>query len=459
MASFKDFPLSGETLDGIHALGFEEPLPIQVEVIPAALEGRDIIGCSQTGSGKTAAYLIPIIEDLLEMQPATRFRPRVLVLTPTRELAQQVGTHFEALAQFTRLRGVVVHGGVDIHPQDRQLQEGAELLIATPGRLIEHLGRGGLKLNRIEYLVIDEADRMLDEGFLPELRTIIDTLPDRRQTMLFSATIPREMEQLARDILYRPQRIQIGIVGPAANIEESFWPVPEHQKTELLKQIIAQQEQVDKLMVFVRTRAKARSLTPELRELTGLPTAELHAELTQQERDAAMNAFRAGEIRLLVATDVAARGLDVPQVTHVVNYDVPNTPDDYIHRIGRTGRVDRPGVAITLVSPRELALSAAIEEILRRSVPTNRMTGFEYDVVEEPDLFRSPKKKSSARAFRDRKPTDPGGKKKSPFTKTGQLLPEFREDDQERKPKRNYKKRMEKRILRKKLPHQRKRKG
>lgn len=453
--AFSQFPLSQELLDAVRAAGYDDPLPIQEKVIPAALEGRDIIGCSQTGSGKTAAFLIPIIEDLLEMPAAGRFRPRALVLAPTRELARQVATHFEMLAQFTRLRVAAIHGGAELGEQEKRFQEGVELIAATPGRLLEHLSRGGLRLSEVTYFVIDEADRMLDEGFLPEVRKVVDALPGRRQTMLFSATIPDGIEELAREILFRPERIQVGVVGPADRIVESFWPVPSAQKIELLQEVLKEQQGMEKVMVFVRTRAKARALTPLLRDLTGLATAELHAELTQQERQKALESFRRGELRLLVATDVASRGLDIPQVTHVVNFDVPNTPDDYIHRVGRTGRVDQPGVAITLVSPQELALSASIEEATRRRIPVQRLAGFRYDVPDDSGFVFRPTK-HGAQPFRERTPEKPGSKQ-SPFTKSGELRKELREDTGDNRSRRNLKKRLERRLVRKKLPHQRRR--
>lgn len=464
MASFSDFPLSPQTLDGLRAVGYDAPLPIQERVLPAALEGRDIIGASQTGSGKTAAFLIPMMEALLEMQPAQRFRPRALAVCPTRELARQVHEHFQALAQFTRLRSALITGGEDIHPQDAALQQGAELLVATPGRLLEHLRRGGLRLTQVDLFVIDEADRLLDEGFMPEMEQLIDHLPDRRQTMLFSATMPPEMDQLARQILFRPERLQIGEMEVPSRIEETQWPVPDHQKTELLGRILPEQKALEKVMVFVRTRKRARSLTPVLRDLTGLPTAELHAELTQAERNAALDAFRRGELRCLVTTDVASRGLDIAHVTHVINYDVPNAPDDYIHRVGRTGRVDRTGVAITLVSPRELPAMAIIEEATRRRIPTRRLPGFPYDIREEdePDFLmtRASRAVSTAKELRRREFHDPNAPRQNPFTKTGELRSELRDaqDNESNRPRRNYKKRLEKRLKNKKLPHQRKRK-
>lgn len=457
LPSFSDFALSKPTLDGVAAMGFVSPTAIQERVIPAVLEARDVVGCSQTGTGKTAAFLIPMIEGLHGLHKPAKFHPKALVLVPTRELAQQVAEHFRALAAETRLNCVVLHGGVDIGRQDLGLAEAPDVIVATPGRLLEHLDRGALKFRNLVYFVIDEADRLLDEGFLPDLRRIVDALPDRRQTMLFSATMPPEMDRLARSILNKPERVQVGLVAPREKIDDAFYPVPEHQKAALLQALLEKETGFEKVLVFVRTRAKAREIAPLLGQVTGLPTGELHAELTQAERNERMAAFREGTLRVLVATDVASRGLDIEAVSHVVNYDVPNTPDDYIHRVGRTARVERTGRAITLVAPAELALSVAIEEGVRRRIPTRRLEGFAYDMPDpsaaEQALRVTKKRRHAVRPFIDHAPKD--GKKKKPFTKSGQLIPEYR-DPQQEKPRRNAKKREQRRLLNKRLPHQKK---
>ncbi|CAN5262429.1 DEAD/DEAH box helicase [soil metagenome] len=449
---FSDLHLNNKLLQAIADAGFAAPLPVQAKAIPLALERRDVIGCAPTGTGKTAAFLIPVIDGLLEMPRAKRFRPRALVLSPTRELARQVAEVFEVLAKHTNLRVALLTGGEGIDSQDAPLNNGADLIVATPGRLLEHLSRGGLKFTELEYLIVDEADRLFDAGFLPEVRRIVDELPERRQTMLFSATMPIEMEAFAHSILHKPARVQIGAVGPRENIEESFYPVVEAQKTDLLRIVLAQEKDFEKVLVFVRTRKKARELAPVLHELTKLPTAELHAELSQSERNRAFDAFRSGEIQLLVATDVAARGLDIDGLSHVVNFDVPNTPDDYIHRVGRTGRVDRRGVAITLVSPMDLGLAAAIEAAVRRPIANKRLAEFLYEIPSEEK--KTPVRRS--RSFDDFQPRRADGTKKKPFTKSGQLIRELRPDESETKPRRNAKKRMERKIKNMKLPHQRK---
>lgn len=454
--SFDQFPLSPPVLAGIAGAGYVAPLPIQKVAIPAVLEGEDVVGCAQTGMGKTAAFLIPLIEMLHDQPKVRRYRPRALVLAPTRELAVQVGEAFAVLASETALRAVVITGGVELGPQEVALGEGADLIVATPGRLREHLQRGGLRFGELQFLVIDEADRLLDAGFLPEVRAIVDTLPERRQTLLFSATMPPEMEQLARTILRHPKRLQIGLVEPKEAIEEEFYPVAEGQKGELFRALVAEQRDLGKLLVFVRTRARAAELTPVLRTLTGLATAQLHGDLLQEERRAALEEFRAGDIRVLVATDVASRGLDIEGVTHIINYDVPNTPEDYIHRVGRTARVDRSGVALTLVSTEERALAERIRAAVRRPIRTGRLAGFPYEFPgEEGATLLSPPPPRKPLSFHERPAGE--GKRPSPFTKGGGLKKSFARREEATENQRNRRKRIEKKAKRK-LPHKR-RKG
>ncbi len=454
MLNFQDLPISPKVLDAIEVVGYEKPLPIQELAIPPTLEGRDIVGCAQTGTGKTAAFLIPIIDGLLAGK-SRRYRPRALVLAPTRELAQQVADHAHELAQFTNIKTVCVYGGVDPGEQEVGFQQGCDIIVATPGRLLDHLSKGGLRLNEVEYFVIDEADRMLDAGFLPDVRRIVDELPARRQTLLFSATMPQEMAKLAHSILSDPIRCQVGEVSSRDTVDERFYPVPEHQKTELLAWVLKEEPGLDRVLAFVRTRAKARELAPVLAQALHMEAGQLHAEMPQEERNETIAAFRDGSLKLLVATDVASRGLDITGLSHVINYDVPNTTDDYIHRTGRTGRVDRSGVAITLIAPRELNLATAIEAEMRHTVPTKRVAGFNYEMDEYDGsvLLRPQRRKQTAQPFVDRKT----GKKEKPFTSSGHLRRKFRPEEEVEKPK--SKKRSLKKLLNKKLPHQRKRKG
>ncbi len=456
--TFEDLHLSEATLRGIADAGYEKPLPVQSEVVPLAMQDNDIVACAQTGTGKTAAFLIPLIEMLQEMGPSTRYRPHALVLSPTRELAIQVGEHFKILAGHTKLKGAVIYGGVGTGEQERSFEEGADLLIATPGRLLDHLGRGGLKMTEITCFVIDESDRLFDAGFLPSVRKIVDYLPENRQTMLFSATMPKEMESFARQVLRSPKRIQLGAVETRETITEAFWPVPTSQKTDLLKALLAHEEKVEQALVFVRTRAKAKELIQVLADKIEGESGELHSELSQAQREETLSAFKQGKLKLLVATDVASRGLDIQGISHVFNYDVPNTPDDYIHRVGRTGRVDRTGIAHTLVSPSELALSASIEDSLRRRIKTRRLMGFDYKVEEEnSEEMIQPFKRGKARPFSERKTVK--GKKENPFTKSGRLKKKFRDENEEKEDKPVKRKKEERRLLGKKLPHQRRRRG
>lgn len=450
---FDQFPLSPPTRAGIEAAGYTAAMPIQEEAIPAILEGEDVVGCAQTGTGKTAAFLIPIIEMLHEQRRVRRYRPRALVLSPTRELADQVAEAFAVLASGTELKAAPITGGRDLGPQEVALGGGLDLIVATPGRLREHLRRGGLRFDDLQFLVIDEADRLLDAGFLPEVRAIVDSLPERRQTLLFSATMPPEMEQLARAILRRPRRIQIGLVEPRESIREEFHPVAEGQKGDLFRALLTEQRDLDKMIVFVRTRARAAELTPVLREITGLATAEIHGDLPQEERRAALEDFRSGAIRVLVATDVASRGLDIEGVTHILNFDVPNTPEDYIHRIGRTARADRSGVALTLVSTQERTLAERIRAAVRRPIKTGRLAGFAYEFpADEGASLLQPPPQQLPRSFHDR-PTGEG-QRPNPFTKGGGLKKSFRRREDAPENQRNRRKRIEKKAKRK-LPHKR----
>jgi ATP-dependent RNA helicase RhlE len=450
---FSDFAFSPVVLRAIENAGYTAPMPIQTAAIPAILEGEDVVACAQTGTGKTAAFLLPIIEGLLNGGRAPRYRPQALILEPTRELAQQVADHFAVLARQSGLRCVVTTGGVDIGPQEVALGNGVHVLVATPGRLLEHLSRGALRFSELRYLVVDEADRLLDEGFLPDVQRIADALPERRQTLLFSATLSPEVDKLARTLLHRPRRIQIGEIAPRESIVEKFYPVAEHQKLALFRLLVQQMEDLEQLIVFVRTRARAAELAPIVRDLTGLDTAELHADLSQGDRNRALEAFRAGTVRVLVATDVAARGLDIPEVTHIVNFDVPNSPEDYIHRIGRTGRAHRGGVAITLASLREESLAERIRQSVRRGIPHERLAGFPYEEPrdEGPTLLGNRK---SARRPGLGEPGTAGDRREKPFTRDGQLKREFREKNDQPENMRNRRKRIERKSKRR-LPHQR----
>ncbi len=349
----------------IDDLGFETPTPIQAEAIPMALQGRDILASAETGSGKTAAFLIPTIHRLIT--GPKRKGPRVLVLTPTRELAVQVANDFKKLSAHTRLRNMPIYGGVAMPPQVRAFKSGVEALIATPGRLLDHLQHGYAQLNNIEVLILDEADRMLDMGFLPDIRRILEHCPKQRQTLFFSATMPKAIKTLSDQILRDPHCIAVERrAAPAAGVRQQVIPVAQLEKSKLLLNVLARDE-VRSVLCFTRTKHRADRLTDFL-EKRGVRAARIHGNRSQGQRQRALDAFRKGRVHVLVATDVAARGIDVDHITHVVNFDVPRAPEDYIHRVGRTGRANREGDAVTFVSREEESHVRGIEKALKQRI-------------------------------------------------------------------------------------------
>ena len=376
---FQQFGLPSSLVRNVHALGYLAPTPIQVQGIPAVRSGRDLVATAQTGTGKTAAFLLPVLEQLLA-------RPRgtagALVLTPTRELAQQIDGVCRGLAAGTGLRGVLVVGGAPAAPQIRGVRGGAELVIATPGRLLAHLRDGAFGLPALKTLVLDEADQMFDLGFFPDLKRILALLPARRQTLLFSATMPPEVASLGRALLRDPQTVAIGTQGTVVrSVTQTVYPVPTHRKTALLRHLLEQFE-MPSVLVFTRTRRGARRLARALSE-AGNGVGELHADRTPAQRLRTMQGFRERAFPILVATNIAARGLDVRHVTHVVNFDVPEVPEEYVHRIGRTGRAGDEGDALVLVSPEEGGLLARIERQLGQRLPRRHLSDFDYNVRPE----------------------------------------------------------------------------
>ncbi len=369
---FAKLGLSEKVIEGVKAAGYTDPTPIQLRAIPLALEGRDIIGSAQTGTGKTAAFALPIISQL-----GAHGKTRALILEPTRELAAQVETAFHDYARFTDLRTVVLFGGTGYGKQDLALRRGTDIVVATPGRLLDQLQRQMLRLNDIEFLVLDEADRMLDMGFMPDVRKIVDRVPKTRQTMLFSATIPPEIDALVRWAMKTPQTIQIGARrSPAETITHALYPVDVGQKQELLAELLERTE-YDQVLIFCRTKNGADRVARRLTE-KGHAVAVLHSNRTQREREAALNGFRNGRFEVMVATDIAARGIDVEQISHVINYDVPHHPEDYVHRIGRTGRAQSIGDAFTLMTAEDLQEVAAIEHFIGQKIPRLKLENFNY---------------------------------------------------------------------------------
>jgi ATP-dependent RNA helicase RhlE len=372
---FTSLKLHPSLLRGIKDLGFIRPTGIQAEAIPAALAGRDVIACAQTGSGKTAAFLLPIVQGLLD---GARGKTRALVLAPTRELAAQILEDLKDLATHTPVTGAAVFGGVGHGPQEHAFRSGVDIIIATPGRLLDHLRAPYARLDHIAYLVLDEADRMLDMGFLPEIRRILRYVPARRQTLFFSATMPPPIRALANEMLHNPVSIEHERQGGAtpSGIRQAVYPVPQELKSRLLVRLISGGD-IQQALVFTRTKHRANRLADFLAR-EGLKADRIHGNRSQAQRTAALAAFKAGHIPVLVATDIAARGIDVEALGHVVNFDVPVAAEDYIHRIGRTGRAEATGEAFTFVSPQEQGELAAIERAVGRKLPRVTVPDFDY---------------------------------------------------------------------------------
>jgi len=371
---FTALKLHPSLLAGIKDLGFVRPTPIQAESIPAGLSGRDVLATAQTGSGKTAAFLLPILQGLID---TPRGRTRALVLAPTRELAAQILEDLKDLATHTPVTGAAVFGGVSHGPQEHAFRSGVDVIIATPGRLLDHLRSPYAKLDQIKYLVLDEADRMLDMGFLPEIRKILRYLPQRRQTLFFSATMPPPIRTLANDMLHQPVVIERERQsGPPTGITQAVYPVSQELKSSLLVTLLKRGD-MKQALVFTRTKHRANRLADYLlRE--GVKADRIHGNRSQGQRTAALAGFKAGRVPVLVATDIAARGIDVDALGHVVNFDVPLAPEDYIHRIGRTGRAEATGEAFTFVSPAEQTELAAIERVVGRKLPRVTVPDFDY---------------------------------------------------------------------------------
>ncbi len=375
-AGFDRFGLHPSLLRGIHAAGFTSPRPIQDEAIPAGLAGRDVMGLAQTGTGKTAAFALTLLQRILK-QPHRG--PRALVLAPTRELANQIAAEIRLLARFTRIKMVTIYGGVSAYSQVYALRHGPEIVVGCPGRVLDLLQQGSLRLGGVETLVLDEADHMFDMGFLPDIRKILAALPERRQNLLFSATMPREVRKLAENLLEDPQVIELADTAPAATIDHDLVLVPESRKRDLLEHMLAD-EGCSTAIVFTRTKHRARRLADQLSK-AGFRAVGLQGNMSQSQRDRAMRGFRSHRFDILVATDIAARGIDVSDVSHVINFDVPNTPEAYTHRIGRTGRSGCEGAACTFVTGGDHRWLQATERMIGAKIPQRRVEGFEPDTM------------------------------------------------------------------------------
>jgi ATP-dependent RNA helicase RhlE len=386
---FGKLGLSSIVLEGVKAMGYVDPTPIQLRAIPLVLAGRDMIGSAQTGTGKTAAFGLPILSKLERHQPGG---PRALVLEPTRELASQVETAIRDYARFTNLKVTVVYGGVGYGRQNDELKAGTDIVVATPGRMLDHLQQRTVRFDKVQYLVLDEADRMLDMGFLPDVRKLVETCPRQRHTSLFSATIPPQIETLIQWAMHNPETVEIGARrSPADTVKHVIYAVADAQKTDLLIELLHRVKS-DSVIVFCRTKHGADRVASTLKR-NNHAVAVLHSNRTQREREQALTGFRDGHFEVLVATDIAARGLDIADVSHVINYDVPQHPEDYIHRIGRTGRAEHSGDAFTIMVAEDAAHVFAIERFIGKQIERVKLEGFDYRYTA---LFEEAKAKPGA---------------------------------------------------------------
>ena len=371
--TFDQFPLDGRVRAGIDLVGFTTPTPIQQQAIPAVLAGRDVLGLAQTGTGKTAAFAVPILQHLTR---GPLRRVRALVLAPTRELAEQINESFTELGQKTKVRSIAIYGGVSKNNQIKELKRGAEVVVACPGRLLDLMGDGAIDLSQVEVLVLDEADRMCDMGFLPDVRRILAKLPKQRQSLFFSATMPDDIRTLSDEMLRNPTTVQVDIIAPAKTVSHALYPVHGKQKKALLLNMLAQTS-TGRVLVFTRTKRRARFLAQDL-EKAGYRVSALQGNMSQNRRQDAIGGFRSGNYDVLVATDIAARGIDVAEISHVINFDMPDTVDAYTHRIGRTGRAHQTGDAFTFVEPEEAPMVHAIEKVLGEPIERRYVAEFDY---------------------------------------------------------------------------------
>jgi len=384
---FQDFNLDARIESGIRDAGYATPTPIQEQGIPVVLQGRDMFGLAQTGTGKTAAFMLPILQRLTQ---GPLRRTRVLIIAPTRELAEQIHQSANVLGRHTKVRSAAIYGGVGKGPQLSALQRGTEIIVACPGRLLDHIHAGDVDLSHIEVLVLDEADRMLDMGFLPDIRRILKHVPPKRQTMLFSATMPPDIRSLADSILTDPATVQVDIIAPAKTVSHALYPVPETLKGKLLHALL-EQTATSRVLVFTRTKHRAKRLAQDL-EKRGYRVAALQGNLSQNRRQEAMDGFRGGKYDILVATDIAARGIDVSLISHVINYDMPDTVDAYTHRIGRTGRAEALGEAVTFAVQDDEPMVRDIERVLGKPIERRRLEGFDYGSFAPENQQPAPKK-------------------------------------------------------------------
>lgn len=374
--TFKTFNLDPRIAAGVQSAGYTVPTPIQDQAIPVVMQGRDVMGLAQTGTGKTAAFVLPILHRLLN---GPRGHVRALILAPTRELAEQINDSIAALGARTGLRSVTIYGGVSTHPQVQALRRGVEIVVACPGRLLDHIAQSTITLSGVDVLVLDEADRMFDMGFLPDVRRILRHVPAERQTLLFSATMPPDIRRLAHEILRDPATVQVGRTEPVGTVSHALYPVASHLKTSLLMELLKHTD-TDSVLIFARTKHRAKRLGEQL-DKAGYNVTSLQGNLSQNRRQEALDGFRDGTYQIMVATDIAARGIDVTTISHVINYDMPDTAEAYTHRIGRTGRAARTGDAFTLITDEDAEMVRTIERVLNARVERRRIEGFDYQAA------------------------------------------------------------------------------
>ncbi|MDM8520068.1 DEAD/DEAH box helicase [Anaerolineales bacterium HSG6] len=415
---FEDFSFDPRIEVGIKAAGYETPTPIQAEAIPIVLQGHDLLGLAQTGTGKTAAFLLPILQRLTK---GPLRQVRALIVTPTRELAEQIYQASFDFGRKTRIRSTAIYGGVSKRPQETALHRGVEIVVACPGRLLDLVGDGSINLSQVEILVLDEADRMCDMGFLPDIRRIIKQLPTERQTLFFSATMPNDIRKLADTILNDPITVQIGRIAPAKTVSHALFPVPKTLRKKLLLAFL-QRTATGRVLVFTRTKRRAHTLALDLAK-RGYRVTSLQGNMRQSRRQQAINGYRSGKYDILVATDIAARGIDVTEISHVINFDIPDTVDAYTHRIGRTGRAEQTGEAITFAIPDDAAMVHDIEKTLKTNLERRRLPDFDYGDFDPETQFQAkssprPKSKQNApKAHRGSGHKRPhrGGSKRKPY--------------------------------------------
>ena len=371
--SFETFNFHPSIMAGVQALGYISPTPIQLKSIPPIMQGRDVIGLAQTGTGKTAAFVLPILQRLRQ---GPRGLVRALIISPTRELTEQTCGAICDLGEQVKLQSIAIYGGVSIEQQSRKLRSGIEIVAACPGRLLDHLWKGTVDLSHLEVLVIDEADRMFDMGFLPSIKGVLECILHERQTLLFSATMPGDIRRLVQEIMHDPVTIQIGRTVPATTVSHALYPVKQHLKTALLKELL-RKTKTESVLVFTRTKHRAERVAQQLAK-AGYRATSLQGNMPQHHRQAALDGFRDGLLKILVATDIAARGIDVLDISHVVNYDMPDSTDAYTHRIGRTGRVGKAGDAFTLVTGEDTAMVRSLERLLNRPLEHRTLIDFDY---------------------------------------------------------------------------------